>query len=189
MSENTELLERIFVGLVDQSWQRYNEDIKNKHMDDLLVGAVIASTVGSGFSLIDLNSDGVRHYLRFENMENRERIVFELTNMAEDTVTAKVRGRWARTVIGYGSPSKDTKTAWNILKAEVKSSFIVDRNEPGVITFDADLTSGYIYAQVPLLLNLDRYFGEGYEIKYDLLQRHTEAAIHSLKKYLQGRLK
>jgi len=168
MSEKSEMLERIFVGLVDQSWQRYNEDIKNKHMDDLLVGAVIASTVAAGYSLIDLNSDGVRHYLRFEDMDSRERLIFELHNLAEDTVTAKVRGRWARTIIGYGSPSKNAKTAWSVLKAEMKSSFIVDRNEPGVITFDADMTSGYIYAQVPLLLNLEKISTGPVEIKGEL---------------------
>jgi hypothetical protein len=82
---------------------------------------------------------------------------------------------------------KNTASVFNAFKSEFKSGFM-DAREPGVITFDADLTAGYIYTQVPLLLNLDQYFGENFEVKYDLLQQHLGATVHSLKKYLNGRL-
>ena len=90
----SEELEQVFVSLVDRSWKRYNEQLYNKTMDDLLVGTVIATTVEVGYSLIDLTSDGQRHYLRFEHLPSKERLIFELTNMSEDLVTAKVLGRW-----------------------------------------------------------------------------------------------
>ena len=54
---SAEELEKVFVSLVDFSWKKYNERQHNTHMDELLLGAVIASTVEQGYSLIDLNSE------------------------------------------------------------------------------------------------------------------------------------
>lgn len=184
MSED---LESIFVQLVDTSWKRYEEHIQNRRVDDLLIGGVIAVMVGDGHSLIDLSSDGTNHYLRFENLSTRERLIFRLTNMSENLVTAKVLGRHAQVVIGYGEPVKDASRLFQTLKSEIKSS-LLDTGEPGVITTDADITSGYIYAQVPLILDLDDYFRGGYEIEYLLLRKHIGATVHSLQKYLRGRL-
>ena len=90
---SAEDLERVFVSLVDFSWKKYNETVHNTHIDELLVGAVIASTVENGYSLIDLNSDGVNHYLRFEHLPTKQRLIFQLTNLSEDIVAAKVLGR------------------------------------------------------------------------------------------------
>jgi hypothetical protein len=183
----SEELEKTFVSLVDFSWKKHNETLANTQIDDLLVGAVIASTVEQGYSLIDLNSDGSSHYLRFEYLPTRQRLIFQLTNLAEDLVTAKVLGRLARAVIGYGQMVQNASAIWQAFKAEVKSGFL-DTTEPGVITCDADLTSGYIYVQVPLLLDLDNYFTGGYTVNYQLLQTHIAATVHSLAKYLNGRL-
>jgi hypothetical protein len=183
----SEELEKVFVSLVDFSWKKYNETVQNTHMDELLVGAVIASSVEQGYSLIDLTSDGVNHYLRFEHLPSKQRIVFQLTNLSEDLVSAKVLGRLARAVVGYGQMVQNAGAIWQALKAEMKSG-LLDTNEPGVITCDADLASGYIYVQVPLILDLDRYFTSGYEVDYALLQEHIGATVHSLAKYLRGRL-
>jgi hypothetical protein len=183
----SEELEKIFTSLVTSSWKIYNETVQNTHMDDLLVGAVITSNVESGYSLIDINSDGVHHYLRFEHLPTKQRIIYELTNLSENLVNAKVLGRRARVVIGYGQMVNNAGALWQALKAEFKSGFL-DPAEPGVITCDADLQSGYIYVQVPLLINLDQYFSDGYQVNYNLLQQHISATIHSLAKYLQGRL-
>jgi hypothetical protein len=183
----SEELEKIFVSLVDASWKKYNEEIYNAHLDDLLVGAMIASTVEQGYSLIDLTSDGVSHYLRFEYLSTKQRLIFQLQNLSEDLITAKVLGRHARVVIGYGVMVSNIGALWQALKAEVKSGFL-DVTEPGVITCDADLETGYIYVQVPLLLDLDQYFTSGYHVNYELLQRHTHAVVHSLAKYLNGRI-
>jgi hypothetical protein len=183
----SEELEKVFVSLVDFSWKKYNETIHNTHMDELLVGAVIASTVEQGYSLIDLSSDGVNHYLRFEHLPSKQRLIFQLTNLSEDLVSAKVLGRLARAVIGYGMMVQNAGAIWQALKSEIKSGFI-DTAEPGVITVDADMASGYIYVQVPLILDLDQYFSAGYEVNNQLLQQHIGATVHSLAKYLRGRL-
>jgi hypothetical protein len=183
----SEELEQVFTSLVNDSWKRYNETIQNTRMDELLVGAVITSCVEQGYSLIDLTSDGVNHYLRFEHLPSKQRIIFQLTNLTEDLVSAKVLGRHARAVIGYGQMVNNVGSIFQALKAEVKSGFL-DATEPGIITCDADLTSGYIYVQVPLILDLDQYFLSDYHVKYPILQQHIGAVIHSLSKYLRGRM-
>lgn len=183
----SEELDNIFVGLVKESWKHYEETVKNTRMDELLVGAVIASSVEQGYSLIDLTSDGVNHYLRFEFLSTKKRMIFQLQNLSEDLVTAKVLGKRARIVIGYGESVNNVGTIWSALKSDFKSGFL-DVTEPGVITTDADLASGYIYVQVPLILNLDQYLGEDYEVNIELLQKHIHATVSSLEKYLRGRI-
>lgn len=182
-----EELEGIFTDLVDKSWDMHYEQVQNRRMDDLLVGAVIAATVGDGYSLIDLNSDGVRHYLRFENLGNKERLIFELRNLTEGLVEAKTLGRRARVTVGFGQMVSNLTRTWSVLKDEIKGGLLV-ANTPGVISFDADLTAGYVYAQIPLLLDLDQYFGQGYQVNYKLINRHLSAVTHSLRKYLSGRI-
>ncbi|HLM59242.1 MAG TPA: hypothetical protein VK308_00430 [Pyrinomonadaceae bacterium] len=177
----------IFVSLVRESWTHYNETLQNTQMDELLVGAVIASTVEQGYSLIDLTSDGANHYLRFEDLQTRRRLLFQLHNLSEALETAKVLGRRARIVIGYGEFVQNVGAIWSALRSEFKSGFL-DAAEPGVITTDADLPTGYIYVQVPLILNLDKYFGQNYAVNTELLQRHIQATVASLSKYLRGRI-
>lgn len=183
----SEAQDEIFVGLVKESWKHYNDTKQNSEMDDLLVGAVMAAQVEQGYSLIDLNSDGVLHYLRFEMLNSRQRLIFQLQNLAEDLVTAKVLGRRARIVIGYGEYVQNVSTIWSALKSEFKSGFL-DATEPGVITTDADLASGYIYVQVPLILNIDQYFGANYQVNIQLMQTHIGATVQALAKYLRGRI-
>jgi hypothetical protein len=183
----SEELDQVFVGLVNQSWKHYNEELQNTRMDDLLVGAVIASTVEQGYALIDLNSDGTNHYLRFEWLQTRQRLIFQLQNLSEQLVTAKVLGRRARVTIGYGEHVQNTGAVWSALKAEMKSGFL-DATEPGVITCDADLTASYIYVQVPLILDLDQYFSDDWKVNYQVLQNHIYATTQALAKYLRGRL-
>ena len=179
--------DQIFVGLVNQSWKHYNEEIQNKRMDDLLVGAVIYAMVEEGYSLIDLTSDGINHYLRLEWLETKQRIIFRLENLSEDLVQAKVLGRRARVVIGYGEQVSNTTALWSTLKAEMKSGML-DQSEPGVITCDADLAANYLYVQVPLILDLDQYFEGDYKVNYQLIRSHLHATVNSLAKYLLGRI-
>lgn len=61
----SEHLDQVFGRLVNRSWQRFSEQLHTREIDDLLVGAVITAAVAQGNALIDLNSDGNHHYLRF----------------------------------------------------------------------------------------------------------------------------
>ena len=58
---------------------------------------------------------------------------------------------------------------------------------PGTITVDGDVSSGYVYCQVDLYLELERYIRGDYAIDYTLLASHIGATTHALRKYLRGR--
>ncbi len=180
-------LENTFIELVDHSWKRHNEYLENRRTDDILVGGVIAAMVEDGHSLIDLTSDGTAHYLRFENFENKQRLIFRLSNRTEQLVAARVLGRHADVVIGYGEQVSNVGKLWQTLKSEIKSNLLVT-GEPGVITTDADMTAGYLYVQVPLILDIDTYFDDANNINNDLIRQHINATVFSLRKYLHGRL-
>jgi len=68
----------------------------------------------------------------------------------------------------------------------MQSSFVVSP-EPGTVTFDADLSSGYVYAQIDLLLELDRYVSEDLSVDHDLLRRHLASVVYTMKTFVQSR--
>jgi len=183
----SEELDQIFVQLVKRSWERFDERRRASEIDDLLVGAVIVAMVAEGNALIDLDSDGNHHYLRFEQPQTKQRLIFRLTHATGGVVSAKTLGHHASVQMGYGEYVQDARTVWQALKSEIKSGFL-DVGEPGVITVDADLTTGYVYVQVELLLDLQPYFADHYTIRYPLLQQHLAAVRQALAKYLRGRL-
>jgi hypothetical protein len=183
---STEEQDAVFVSLVQSSWKRYNEMYYNARIDDMLIGGVITATVEGGYSLIDLTSNGRDHNLRFEDFKTRDRLLFQLTHLSEDLMTAKVLGRHARVKIGYGQIINNIGAIWQALKSEFKSAFM-DSHEPGIITVDADVAAGYIYAQVGLIFELDQYFANK-GVNYALMQSHILGTVAALKKYLVGRI-
>lgn len=179
-------LDAVFGELVQRSWDMVTEREFAGHVDEVFLGAVITATLDNGFSLIDLNSDGDHHYLRFENLDDNTRTIFRLRHLTGDIVTSKVLGQQASVVIGYGEKSENISNVISALKAEFKSGFIFNP-EPGTITVDGDLTSGYVYAQVDLYLNINDYISDDYKTDYGKLNEHVGATQHALRKYLRGR--
>jgi len=179
--------DRIFGKLVKASWEYYNEHVAASNIDEVLVGAIITCTLDNGFSLIDLTSDGGRHYLRFENMQNASRIVVQVQHLTSGLVDAKVLGQRASVVIGYGERVADFQRIWQALKAEYKSGYL-QSPEPGTIPVDADMASGYVYVQVDMYWNIEDYVKTDYAIDYARLTTHIGATVHALGKYLRGRL-
>ena len=182
-----EARDKIFVSLIKDSWDYYHEHERSSQVDEVLVGALIASTLDNGFSLIDLNSDGGHHNLRFESMQNRSRIVFRVNHLTAGLVASRVMGQRASVVIGYGEPVPDFGRVWQALKAEYKSGYIQNA-EPGTITVDADMAAGYIYVEVDMYWQIDRYVKSDLTVDYPLLTSHVGASIHALRKYLNGRI-
>jgi hypothetical protein len=183
----SEHLDEVFGRLVNRSWQRFSEQLHTREIDDLLVGAVITAAVAQGNALIDLNSDGNHHYLRFQHREHKHRLMFQLTHLAGSVTAARTLGQHASVTMAYGEYVQDARTVWQALKSEVKSGFL-DVGEPGVFTVDADLGTGYVYVQVPLLLDLEPYFADQYTVKYPVLQEHIAAVTQACAKYLHGRI-
>lgn len=208
-TEHQEKLEAEFVSLVQQSWKTHKIYSWNNSVDEILVGAVINANLDKGYLLIDIKSERPylystsgendpsagryktpinSHFLRFENPDDASRLIFQLDRITTELTDTKVLGHLAKITIGYGERANDIAQVFDTLKQEFKSSF-VDTNEPGIITFDAEQMAGYVYAKVPIILNLADYNkdNEIANIDYEKLNYHIEAVVHSLRKYLRGR--
>lgn len=183
-ANSPEVLEQRFVELVGASWKRWNIWEHARRVDDVALGSVIASYVESGWQLIDLESDGQTHMARFQSGDHR--LAVSIVALSEDPVRAQAQGRLVQVTVAYGQRVRDLGRIMSTIKQEMKSSMIANANEPGVITFDGDMSTGYVYAQVNLLLNLDDYF-DGL-IQKSPISRDLYAAVHSLSKYLSGRI-
>jgi hypothetical protein len=180
-------MDRVFGSLVKDSWTYFREHELAGHIDEVLVGAIITTTLDNGYSLIDLSSDGSHHHLRFENIQgDQSRVVFQLTHLTPGLTAAKVLGQRMSVVIGYGEKMADFGRVWQALKAEFKSGY-VQNPEPGTITVDGDMNSGYVYVQVDLYLDVKNYVGDAYAINAPRLNRDVGATINALRKYLKGR--
>ncbi len=68
-SADEEELEALFSEMVHKSWTYFKRVDFATHLDEVLLGSLIASTTGTGQVLIDLTSDGRNHYVRFEEAE------------------------------------------------------------------------------------------------------------------------
>jgi hypothetical protein len=175
-----------FGKLIQASWSYYNAHKFASHVDEVFLGAIITTVLDTGYALIDLTSDGTHHYVRFQNLEDNARILVRLTHLTGDLTRAKVQGHRASVIIGYGERMDDFSRIFQALKAEVKSGYI-QSPEPGTITVDGDLNTGYVYVSVDLYLCVDDYVPPSYMIKYDVLQDHLGSTVHALRKYLRGR--
>lgn len=177
--------DRVFGELVRGSWNYLGEHRFANHIDEVFLGAIITSTLDTGYSLIDLNSDGSHHYLRFENLQDRTRIIVRLTHLTPSLAVSKVLGQRVSAVIGYGEKVGNITKIFGAIQAEMKSAYLDP--EPGTITVDGDLNSGYVYCQVDLYLDIEQYVARDYTIDYPKLSGHIGATTHALRKYLRGR--
>ena len=203
-----------FIGLVGRSWEMYKETEFASSIDEATLGGVITALVDCGFVLIDLETAGAAygvatttttttttsstggvdvgsvsaggHQLRFEEPETQSRVTVSLQHLTPDVASAKVVGHRATAVIGYGQRVKEFQKVGQAIRQEVQSSMVLSP-EPGTVTFDADLSSGYVYAQIDLLLELERYVSEDLSVDHDLLRRHLASVVYTMKTFVQMR--
>lgn len=180
-------LDREFVGLIKGSWDYFNANLFANHVDEVFIGAVITGTLDTGYALIDLTSDGSNHFLRFQNMQDQTRILYQLRHLARSPAEARVLGHIASVTVGYGERVNNLGRIWGAVKAEYKSGYLQSA-EPGTVTIDADLESGYIYAQVDMYWNISDYVDDHYQADFPKLGGHIAASVHALRKYLHGRI-
>lgn len=180
-------MDAVFGGLVKDSWTYFKEHERAGYLDEVMVGAIITTALDSGYSLIDLGSDGTHHYLRLEALQgDQSRLVFQLAHLTPGLVAAKVLGQRMSVVVGYGERLGNFSQIWQALKAEFKSGY-VQNPEPGTITVDGDVSSGYVYVQIDLYLDVKNYVGDDDSINYPRIHRDIGATINALRKYLRGR--
>lgn len=178
--------DRIFGGLVQKSWDYLEDHDFAGHIDEVFLGAVITSTLDTGYSLIDLSSDGTHHFLRFQDMSDESRIIARVKHLTPSLAVAKVLGQRASVIIGYGEKAGSITKVMGAVQAEMKSGFL-QNPDPGTITVDGDMASGYVYCQVDMYWDIEDYVGRDYRIDYARLTAHIGASRHALRKYLRGR--
>ena len=177
----------MFAGLVKDSWKFHQLVEDTAKVDEVLLGALITSTLDTGKALIDLTSDGSNHYVRFEDPNDHSRVTMAITHLTRTVPDVKALGQRASVVVGYGEPVKNFSRVWSALKEEAKSGYIGGA-DPGTVTVDADVTAGYLYMQIDLYWKLDDYIREDLSIDYATLTSHVDATIHALRKFLKGRI-
>lgn len=188
LHQDDDYLDGVFVDLVKSSWQRHRRRQLSTEVDEVLVGGVITGVLDNGYSMIDLTSDGQNHYVRFEDIDTGNRVIFELQHLAESLLTSKVLGHEANVTIGYGQRVRDFQKTWKAVRQEMKGGYI-QRADPGIITIDADMASQYIYVMVGLIWDIEDYLDaeDSYKVLYPKLGKDIGATLHSLRKYLEGR--
>ena len=184
--ETDDELESVFTEMVHASWRYFKRVDFATTLDEVLLGALITSSLSTGQVLIDLTSDGTNHYVRFENPNDGSRSTMAITHLTPDAVKGEVLGHHASVVIGWGQRVANAGNVVNALKQEWKSG-LVQTPEPGTVTVDGDLTSGYAYTQIDLIWALEDYVSSDYTVNADKLTLHVRAALHSLRKYWYGR--
>jgi len=193
-----------FIGLIDRSWVMYKETEFATSIDEAMLGGVVTAMVDCGFALIDLNTAygtpvvtsttttagtatvSDRHELRFEEPQTHSRVTLSLRHLTPDPAAAKMIGHRSEVVIGYGQRVPNFTRVGQALRQEVQSAFIASP-EPGTVTFDADLSSGYVYAQVDLLLDLGRYVDEHLAVDHELLRRDLASVVYTMQTFVQAR--
>ena len=180
-------LDGVFAGLVESSW-RYHHLIENtQRMDDVLVGALITATLDTGRALLDINSDGSTHFLRFEDPNDRSRVSMSIAHLTRDVTTARAVGQRAAVTVAYGEPILRFAQVVDAMRKQAQSGYVTAA-DPGTVTFDKDDESKYLYAQVVLFLDVDDYVSAEFEVDYDRLNRAVAACVHALRKFLAGRV-
>lgn len=194
-------LDDTFIEMVERSSEIYGASERATTIDQVFLGGVIASFGDSGFVLIDIHTGGSvrgigsaapvalpanRHELRFEEPASGARVALLLEHLTPDAGSDDEPAQLARIELGYGQRVPDSGQVARALHQEMASTFVVSP-EPGRLTFDADTSSGFVYCQVDLLWELDRYVDDSMDVDADLLRKHLAATVHTLRKFLQLR--
>ena len=174
-----------FIALVDRSWSIYKDTERADTIDEAIVGGLITALVDSGFVLIDISTGG-RHSLRFEVPTTGARVTVALQHLTPGLAEAKVTGHLANLTVGYGERLGNAGQIGQALRTEVASSFVATP-EPGTVSFDADISSGYVYASIDLYLEPERYVGDDLVVDHDLLRRHVAALVHTMRTFVHTR--
>lgn len=194
-----------FMSLVDRSWTMYKETEFATSIDEAMLGGVITAMVDCGFVLIDLDTASAwaaptagaatevnsnvtvgHHQLRFEEPATHARVSLSLQHLTADPAVAKMIGHRASVIVGYGERVPNFSKVGQAVRQEMQSAFIASP-EPGTVTFDADISSGYVYAQIDLLLELERYVDEHLAVDHELLRRQIASIVYTMKTFIDTR--
>lgn len=189
-ADRAEELEQRFIGLVEDSWRRFDEVERATWVDDAFVGHVIKAHLDHGRFLLDLTSDGTAHYLVFSSKDRVRNVVRLDHSRAEDFSFAKAVGHLTTVTLGYSKAFPDISKILSAVRSELKSGLagtgrIEGYEDPGVIKVDAEGT--FATAATALLLDLkDHVDLETLGCDTARLWEDFSAVYQSLEKYLEG---
>lgn len=210
MSEElTQQLEKQFVDLAKESWLIDQMFFWNDCIDEMMIGYVITSSLDKGYTLLEITNDSCQnaystdlntkmdttkshlkssvacHYLIFENNSDKTRLIYKLERIARDIFETKVFGQLSRITIGYGEKYNNARQVQEAIDKEFDEIYI-NPIEPGIITLHPDEKSGYVYAQVSMILNISRYdkYDQPGKIDLNKLDYDIASILYSLKNYL-----
>lgn len=193
-----------FMGLFRRSRDIYQETGLDTSIGEAMLGAIITALVDCGYVLIDLDAAstwagggassaevassaiGAHHQLRFEQPVDRSRVTVAIKLLTPGSTAAPVNEHRAIATIGYGQRVPNSSQVSRAVQQQ-SQSIQMSSPEPGTVTFDADLASGDIFAEVDLLLELQRYVSEDLAVDHELLRRHLASVVYTLKTFVQAR--
>lgn len=171
IAESNPELEALFAEMVENSGSRHQRFDWASKLDDVSVGAIIASTLGKGFSLVDLHSLGQSHQARFENGESGERLIVELDSLGPAAAGGELLNQHAYVTVGLGRPVSADEI--------VGDDFAADT--PGTITVEVDMESGYAFSTVDLIWEFNELLGADRSIDSSAVNQRIDAAMHALR--------
>lgn len=177
-----------FDRLVDASWAWYDDHLFAHHADQVFLGGLVTVVLDAGYALIDLEREGRDHQLRFEDLETGCRIAVHLTHLTPTLETARALGLRAAATIGYGERVERLGAVMRGLGKEIETA-AVDDEAPGTFRIEADVTAKYVYAHLPLFLELDRYVRRDWTLDDERLREDLGAVLQTLRAWLRDKVR
>ena len=177
IAESNAQHEALFAEMVEKSGSRHQRFDWASKLDDVSVGAIIASTLGKGFSLVDLHSLGQSHQVRFEHPESGERLIVELDSLGPAAADGELLNQHAYVTVGLGQRVSGDQI--------VGDDFAAD--SPGTITIEMDMESGYAFSTVDLIWEFNELVGDDRSIDAVAVNQRVDAAVHALRSYWNDR--
>lgn len=183
-------LEDKFVGLVEESWRRFDDMERNSWLDDVMIGAIITAHLDRDFFLLNLASDGKSHFLTFSDKDRNRHVVKLDHTLGEDYLYSKTVGHLCCCTLGVGRSYPNMSKMFAAKKSEIKSGLsgegrIAGMPDPGVMKVDIQGTIAV--CETTLLLDVSDYVDlDSLKADTEKLWTHIQAAYQSLEKYLSG---
>jgi hypothetical protein len=176
-----------FGRLVDASWTWYDDHLFAHHADQVFLGGLVTIVLDAGYVLIDLLREDQDHWLRFEEVATGARLAVHLTHLTPTLEMEKTFGQRAAVTFGYGERQERFAAVMKVLGGEIASK-AVDDLAPGTFRLEADVTEKYVYAEVPLFLELDRYVQRDWTVQQDALREDVAAVVATLRDWLRRKV-
>lgn len=166
-------LDELFETMVADSRTRHQRLDWASKLDDVALGAVIASSLADGYALIDLHALAQSHQARFEHPDSHERLIIEIDSLGPASTGGELLGQHGYVTVGLGRKVR--------IEDMVDDDPISD--QPGVIAIECDAESGYAYSTVDLIWEFDELLDVDRTLDTDAVMRRVSAAEHALRKH------